>query len=60
MSCHWIHNLGSYQSSHRDEQGPEFLLYLLFGIIMGLIMGAVHAFLYNVFAGRAGGIRLEF
>jgi hypothetical protein len=30
------------------------------GIIMGFIMGAVHAFLYNVFAGWVGGIRLEF
>ncbi|MFY9799797.1 MAG: DUF3566 domain-containing protein [Methanoregula sp.] len=29
------------------------------GVIMGFIMGAVHAFLYNVFAGWVGGIRLE-
>jgi len=27
---------------------------------MGFIMGAVHAFLDNAFAGWAGGIRLEF
>lgn len=30
------------------------------GIMMGFIMGAVHAFLYNVFAGWVGGIRVEF
>ena len=30
------------------------------GIIMGFIMGAVHAFLYNEFAGWVGGIRVEF
>ena len=30
------------------------------GAIMGFIMGAIHAFLYNVFAGWAGGINLEF
>ncbi len=30
------------------------------GIVMGFIMGAVHAFLYNIFAGWVGGVRLEF
>jgi len=30
------------------------------GLIAGFIAGAVHAFLYNVFAGWAGGINLEF
>jgi hypothetical protein len=32
----------------------------VFGAIMGFIMGAIHAFLYNVFAGWVGGIGLEF
>ncbi len=30
------------------------------GLIAGFIAGAVHAFLYNVFAGWVGGINLEF
>jgi hypothetical protein len=32
----------------------------VFGTIMGFIGGAIHAFLYNVFAGWVGGINLEF
>jgi hypothetical protein len=32
----------------------------VFGAIMGFIMGAIHASLYNVFAGWVGGIGLEF
>jgi hypothetical protein len=30
------------------------------GLIAGFIAGAVHAFLYNIFAGWVGGINLEF
>jgi len=30
------------------------------GVIAGFIAGAIHAFLYNVFAGWVGGINLEF
>jgi hypothetical protein len=30
------------------------------GILIGCIMGAIHAFLYNVFAGWIGGISVEF
>jgi hypothetical protein len=30
------------------------------GVIVGFIGGAIHAFLYNVFAGWVGGINLEF
>ncbi|HJX56551.1 MAG TPA: DUF3566 domain-containing protein [Methanoregula sp.] len=32
----------------------------IFGAIMGFIMGTIHAFLYNIFAGWVGGIKLEF
>ncbi len=30
------------------------------GVIAGFIGGAIHAFLYNMFAGWVGGINLEF
>jgi len=30
------------------------------GVIAGFVGGAIHAFLYNVFAGWVGGINLEF
>jgi len=41
--------------------GVAVLVFMpIFGAIMGFIMGAIHAFLYNVFAGWVGGINLEF
>ena len=32
----------------------------IFGAIVGFIMGTIHAFLYNIFAGWVGGINLGF
>ena len=41
--------------------GVAVLIFMpVFGAIMGFITGAIHAFLYNIFAGWVGGINLEF
>jgi hypothetical protein len=37
-----------------------YIILTVFGLIVGFIMGTVHAFLYNAFAVWVGGIRLEF